>query len=125
MQTNLEQVTEMIRALPVEDYEKLREVIDEQEKAKIYEWLDEEKRESAQTMRTRENANEQLERFRKAQEWVLTNRDEYMNQWVCLDGDKLIAHGSDALKVHRQAKEAGIEIPYLEQIVEESDWGGW
>ncbi len=113
MQQTANKVIETIRALPI------------QEKAKVYEWLDGEKRESAQTMRTRENVNEQLERFRKAQGWVLKNRDEYMNQWVCLDGDKLIAHGSDALEVHRQAKEAGIEIPYLEQIVEESDWGGW
>ncbi len=73
----------------------------------------------------REKAKEQFERFRKAQEWVLNNREKYMNQWVCLDGDKLIANGTDALEVHRQAKEAGIEIPYLEQIVEEEDWGGW
>ena len=35
-----------------------------------------------------------------------------MNQWVCLEGDHLIAHGVDALEVHRKAKEAGIEIPY-------------
>jgi hypothetical protein len=42
-----------------------------------------------------------------------------------LEGDRLIAHGADALEVHRQAKEAGIETPYLEQIVEEEDWGGW
>lgn len=110
MQTNLEQVTEMIRALPVEDYGKLREVIDEEEKAK---------------REKKEKSNPQIERYKKARKWLDENGEKYMNQWVCLDGDKLIAHGSDALEVHRQAKEAGIEIPYLEQIVEESDWGGW
>jgi hypothetical protein len=113
MQHTANEVIETIRTLPI------------QEKAKVYEWLDEEKREATQKTRTRENANEQLVRFRKAQEWILKNRQQYMNQWVCLDGDKLIAHGTDALEVHRQAKEAGIEIPYLEQVVEEEDWGGW
>ena len=95
------------------------------EQAKVYEWLDEEKRGLAQKVQLRENAKEQFERFRKAQEWVLKNREQYMNEWVCLDGDKLIAHGTDALEVHRKAKESGIEIPYLEHIVKESDWGGW
>ena len=113
MQHTANEVIETIRTLPI------------QEKAKVYEWLDEEKRGSAQTIQTRENAKEQFERFRKAQEWISENREQYLNQWVCLDGDKLIAHGADALEVHRQAKEAGIEIPYLEQIVEEEDWGGW
>ncbi len=113
MQHTANEVIETIRTLPI------------QEKAKVYEWLDEEKREATQKTRTREDANEQLVRFRKAQEWILKNRQQYLNQWVCLDGDKLIAHGTDALEVHRQAKEAGIEIPYLEQVVEEEDWGGW
>jgi hypothetical protein len=87
--------------------------------------LNEEKRELLHQVKTRENTEKQIERFRRAQKWVLKNREKYMNQWVCLDGDKLIAHGADALEVHRKAKEAGIEIPYLEQIVEESDWSGW
>jgi hypothetical protein len=113
MQHTANEVIETIRTLPT------------QEKAKVYEWLDEEKREAAQKTRTRENANEQLVRFRKAQEWILKNRQQYLNQWVCLDGDKLIAHGTDALEVHRKAIETGIEIPYLEQVVEEEDWGGW
>ena len=34
MQTNLEQVTTLIRALPLEDYDKVREVLDEAEQAK-------------------------------------------------------------------------------------------
>ena len=113
MQHTANEVIETIRTLPV------------QEKAKVYEWLDEEKRGSAQKTHLREKAKEQFERFRKAQEWVLKNREKYPNQWVCLDGDKLIAHGTDALEVHRKAKESGIETPYLEHLVEESDWGGW
>ena len=113
MQHTANEVIETIRTLPI------------QEKVKVYEWLDEEKRESAQTVQTREKAKEQFERFRKAQEWVRENREKYKNEWVCLVGDKLIAHGSDALKVHSEALEAGIEIPYLEHLVEDPDWGGW
>ncbi|HMS42248.1 MAG TPA: DUF5678 domain-containing protein [Pyrinomonadaceae bacterium] len=113
MQNSANEVIETIKTLPI------------REKAKIYEWLDEEKRELMRKPLSRENAKEQFELFRKAQEWVLKNREKYLNQWVCLDGDKLIAHGTDAPEVHRQAKESGIEIPYLEQIVEEEDWGGW
>ena len=113
MQHTANEVIETIRTLPI------------REKAKIYEWLDEEKRELMQKTTLRENAKEQFERFQKAQEWVLKNREKYLNQWVCLDGDKLIAHGTDALEVHRKAKESGIETPYLEHLVEESDWGGW
>ncbi len=113
MQHTANEVIETIKTLPI------------REKTKVYEWLDEEKRELMQKTQLLENAKEQFERFRKAQEWVLKNREKYLNQWVCLDGDRLIAHGADATEVHRKAKEAGIEIPYLEQIVEEEDWGGW
>ena len=113
MQHTANEVIETIRTLPI------------QEKAKVYEWLDEEKREFAGKAQNREKTKDQLERFRKAQDWVCENREKYKNEWVCLVGDKLIAHGSDALKVHNEALKAGVETPYLEHIVDESDWGGW
>ena len=111
MQTNLEQVTKMIRALPVEDYAKLREVISEEERAK---------------REKQEQVNWQVERYKKARKWINENSAEYINQWVCLEGDKLIAHGADGLEVHRKAKEAGIEAPFLHRIVDESlPFGDW
>ncbi|MGI9056477.1 MAG: DUF5678 domain-containing protein [Pyrinomonadaceae bacterium] len=113
MQHTANEVIETIRTLPI------------QEKVKVYEWLDEEKRELVGKSQNREKTKDQFERFKKAQKWVRENREKYKNEWVCLVGDKLIAHGSDALEVHQKAVEAGIEIPYLEHIVEESDWGGW
>jgi hypothetical protein len=109
MQSNLEQVTGLIRGLPLEDLDKLRKAIDDEEKAK---------------RQKNENTRDQLERFQRAQDWVFANREKYMNEWVCLEGSQLIAHGPDALEVHKKALEAGIKIPYLEHIVEESDWGG-
>ena len=109
MQTNLEQVTDMIRALPLEDYEKVREVLDESEQAK----------------RGKKTSNWRLERYKKARKWLDEHSGDYMNQWVCLEGDKLIAHGADALEVHKKAKDAGIEIPFVHHIVPEYDMGAW
>ena len=110
MQTNLEQFTEIIRALPPEDFDRAREVFNEEEKARRGE---------------DKKSNWQIERYKKARKWLDENSEKYMNQWVCLDGDKLIAFGTDGLEVHRKAKKAGIEIPFVHHIVPEVDWGGW
>ena len=112
MQTNIEQVANMIRALPLEDLNKLSEVINAEKQAK---------------REKKEKANWRLERYKKARKWLDENEAEYMNQWVCVEGDRLIAHGADALEVHRIAAEQGIESPFLHPIVEEPTHyiGGW
>lgn len=114
MQTNLEQAIEIIRALPVEDYDKLREVIAEEEQSKQL-------KVSKKIQLARD-----IERYKKTQKWLAENREKYINQWVCLYGNELIAHGTDALKVDAEAKAKGIESPFLEHIVEEKyPFGGW
>ena len=114
MQHTANEVIETIRTLPI------------QEKAKVYEWLDEEKREFVKKSQRLEKTGDRLERFKKAEKWLAENREKYMNQWVCLEGDELIAHGTDALEVDRRARKAGIEAPFLEHIVEEKyPFGGW
>jgi hypothetical protein len=114
MQTNLEQVTNLIRNLPLEDLDKVRQVIDEERRHKQ---IDEAKQSKLQ---------EETAKFKRAENWLEENREKYMNQWVCLDGDELIAYGADALEVDRQAREAGIKAPFLEHIVEEKyPFGGW
>ena len=112
MQTNIEQVTSIIYAMPLEDLDKLSEVIDEAKQAK---------------REKKEKANWRLERYKKARKWLDEHEAEYMNEWVCLEGDKLIAHGTDALEVHRIAVEQDIESPFLHHIVEEPTHyiGGW
>lgn len=112
MQTNIEQVTSIIYAMPLEDLDKLSEVIDEAKQAK---------------REKKEKANWRLERYKKARKWLDEHEAEYMNKWVCLEGDKLIAHGADALEIHRIAVEQGIESPFLHHIVEEPTHyiGGW
>jgi len=114
MQVDLEQIIEGVRTLPFEDLNRLREVIDEETRRKQF---DETKRVKLQ---------EEITKFKKAEKWLTENREKYMNKWVCLEGDELVAHGTDALEVDRRAREAGIEAPFLEHIVEEKyPFGGW
>jgi hypothetical protein len=114
-QTTLEQVLEAVRSLPRDD------------RRRLYEWLQEQERKDLLEAEREEKLKRDLERFRKTREWLRENRAKYMGQWVALDGDRLISHGTDGLKVHAEAKAAGIETPLLEHIVEEKErfCGGW
>jgi hypothetical protein len=108
----LEHVIEIIKGLPVEDVDKLREVLNNEENSKH---------------EKDEKLDWRLERYKKTRKWLDENSERYMNQWVCLEGDKLIAHGKDALSIHQTAIDAGIKSLFLHHIVEEpeSHMGGW
>ncbi|HEY7547777.1 MAG TPA: DUF5678 domain-containing protein [Blastocatellia bacterium] len=59
--------------------------------------------------------------------WLKEHRHEYMEQWVALDGDRLIAHGTNAREVREAAHRNGVELPLMVYI-ESSDelpFGGW
>jgi len=115
MQVNFEQAIEIIKTLPPEDFRRLDEWFEEQKRKEIL--SQEEKKNKLKT---------DLGKYKKARKWINENSTEYMNQWVCLEGDQLISHGTDGLEVHRKAKEAGIEAPFLHHIVDESlPFGGW
>ena len=79
MQTNLEQIIEGVRTLPFEDLNRLREVVDEERRHKQ---IDEAKQAKLQ---------EEIAKFKKAEKWLAENHEEYLNQWVCLEGNELIA----------------------------------
>ena len=59
--------------------------------------------------------------------WINAHRDEYLGQWVALDGDHLIAHGADARTVYQAARAQGVEIPYIDRVEPqvEAFMGGW
>jgi hypothetical protein len=59
--------------------------------------------------------------------WIEQHRDEYMNQWVALDGDLLLAHGTDPRAVYLAARSAGCEAPFMEQVAPKlgAFMGGW
>ncbi|MGH9938515.1 MAG: DUF5678 domain-containing protein [Blastocatellia bacterium] len=121
--TTLKQMIEAASALPPEDRRRLRQWLQEQERQDAIQ------RQPAETVspRSAETVEEQVARFRKAQQWIKEHRAEYLGQWVVLVGDQLISHGFDGHQVCDEAKAAGIEIPFLVQVVEEPEayCGGW
>jgi len=59
--------------------------------------------------------------------WINAHRDEYLGQWVALDGDHLIAHGADARTVYQAARAQGVKIPYIDRVEPQvkAFMGGW
>lgn len=55
------------------------------------------------------------------QDWLAAHELEYAGQWVALEGDILLSHGSDARAVRNEARRKGIERPLLVHIPEEPD----
>ena len=114
MQTNLEQIKQVVLQLPTDELEKFDE------------WYEAEKRNKSRDEAKENLKKYQVERYRKARKWLDEHAAEYMNQWVCLEGDKLIAHSADGRDLYQKAKDAGIEIPFIHHIVDESmPFGGW
>ena len=113
--STLEQVKNTILTLPHEDRKQLQQ------------WLDEQARKDANHVVQKESLEDRLARYKQTENWLRENREKYLGQWVALEGDRLIAHGTDALQVHAEAKAAGIEIPFIEHIVEEQEpfYAGW
>ena len=101
MELTTNEVIEAIYNLPSGEREKIRKT------------LEREKREKDEQLK------EDLERYKKASQWIDEHRAEYLNQWVCLYGDELISHGMDGMEVHRKAKEAGIKSPFMVRIIDE------
>lgn len=114
MISTAEEIIENIRLLPKSEQEKL------------FDWAEEEKkRHLAEKEAKKRKLRDEQKKFQLAMKWLDENRQKYLGQWVCLDGNKLIAHGSDAVKLYKEAREKGIEIPFVEHIVEEKEaYGG-
>ena len=109
-----EQIIENLRALPISEQERFFDLAEE-EKRKVL---------SKKEARKAESKDEQR-KFQLALKWLDENREKHLGQWVCLDGDQLIAHGTDAVKLYREAREKGVKVPFVEHIVEEKEaYGG-
>ena len=66
-------------------------------------------------------------KFQLAMGWIKENRQKYDGQWVALDGDKLLASGTDGKKVHAEAQSRGVDVPFMHRISanETEPSGGW
>ncbi|HVO25844.1 MAG TPA: DUF5678 domain-containing protein [Candidatus Margulisiibacteriota bacterium] len=58
---------------------------------------------------------------RREMEWRRTHGDVllgYVRQWVCLEGEKIVAHGTDVARVVATARRKGVKIPYVFYVEE-------
>src|SRR5712692_6599998 len=82
---------------------------------------------AAEKLKLRQALDHELEQAAPAQSrvvesaWVERHRDKYLGQWVALEGDTLIAHGTQAREVYLAARRAGIAGPYLVHVVPKRD----
>jgi hypothetical protein len=51
--------------------------------------------------------------------WIEQNRAAFVGQWVAVEGDRLVAAGTDAQKVFSAAKSEGIASPFVVHILVE------
>jgi len=107
----LEQIIDEARALSPAEKGKLRQVLDRELEQPA----------PVESARPGYPTNEQ------ERAWVDAHRDEYLGQWVAVEGDRLVAHGTNPRKVYLAARDAGIEVPYVVQVEkrEEPFTGGW
>lgn len=80
----------------------------------------------AQVQRRPTSGRQPVSRDREMR-WLAENRTRYVGQWVVVEGDRLIANGSNSREVFQAAKQAGIEVPFLVQVESEDQlpFGGW
>ena len=87
----------------------------------------------AEKLKLRQTLDRELEQAAPAQSravesnWVERHRDKYLGERVALEGETLVADGTNAREVYLAARQAGIDGPYIVHITPEADpcIGGW
>ncbi|MGD9562494.1 MAG: hypothetical protein AB7F88_09785 [Pyrinomonadaceae bacterium] len=98
MTPTAEQAINLIRKLPPPEREKVRE------------WIE------GSNGDTPVRPNERQERFRRAMKWIDENRQQYLGMWVALDGDVLLASGSDGKAVRAEAAGKSTATPLMHLV---------
>jgi predicted DNA-binding antitoxin AbrB/MazE fold protein len=64
---------------------------------------------------------------RQEQEWLRDHSREFPGQWVALQGDTLLGHGTNARAVRDEARPKGFDRPLLFHVPDEPDLpsAGW
>ena len=67
------------------------------------------------------------DRWERKQRWLDEHRDEYVGQWVALEGDHLLASGPDGRAVYEAARAAGVRAPLVTRVEprDELPFAGW
>lgn len=112
--------------IPREMFGQKEEILDELNQAGVFSPLSDQQTPPTQEEPKRPRRVEMPDRSRELR-WVKEHRSEYLDQWVALEGDRLVSHGATAREVLLAARQAGVDIPLLIHIdpVEELPLGGW
>lgn len=107
----LEQIIEEARALTPAEKGKLRQALD---------------RELEQPLPA-QSSRPSYRTFERENAWLDAHRDEYLGQWVAVEGDSLVAHGTNPRQVYLAARDSGIEVPFLVRVEHREGpfTGGW
>lgn len=105
----------IVRQLPLDEREKLRD------------WIDEENQKQQTENQSKVSELEKRNiKFKKALKWIDEHRREFDGQFVVLEGDKLIAHGENPKELYEIARSKGIRSPFIKRVKAEiSPFGGW
>jgi hypothetical protein len=101
----LEQIIHEAQALSLEEKMKLREALDQELERRA--------------VPTRSRVAES--------NWIERNRQTFVGQWVAIQGEALIAQGTNARDVYLSTLQAGIQCPYIVHMTPNEDAyiGGW
>lgn len=56
--------------------------------------------------------------------WLLSNPEllsKYEGKWIALEGDKIVASGSNEVAVEMQARMKGVKVPFLIRVPSKAD----
>ena len=106
-ETIIETILKQISQLPIEQQHRLRQFLEQQEARTGF----------ALDKRVPPNS---VPDSRREMKWLREHAREYANQWVALDGDRLIAHGKDANPVYAAAEADDAQLPMV-TFVEDPD----
>lgn len=96
----LERILDEVKGLTPEERRQLCDVIE---------------REAAQSVPP-PSAGAGNDRWEREQRWLDEHRDEYVGQWVALEGDRLLASGPDGRAVYETARAAGVCAPFVTRV---------
>jgi hypothetical protein len=113
----LEQIIDEARSLSLAEKRQLRQVLD----------LELESVRPQEHAQPTPNSNGDDDSRARRLEWLKSHREEYAGQYVALAGDVLVGHGPTIREAHEQAKQQGIENPFLVRLTSESEtlFAGW
>jgi hypothetical protein len=122
----LEQIIEEARRLPVEEQRRLRAALESLDSNGEVQPANQELSPQKPQSLHINNGDDEIRQLRM--EWLKSHREEHGGQYVALDGDQLLAVGSNYRIAREKALAAGKPnafVTYLSKPDEVAEMGGW